>query len=117
MYDVTKSESKTGLEAWVKELKLHGPTNCNIVMVANKVDLIEEFPIIDEYGEAYASKIKALHWQTSAKTSYNVDQLFKNITEIVDKRFRKRARSSVSLDPIRHKPESFVDRRNKTSCC
>jgi GTPase SAR1 family protein len=109
VYDITKHESFTSVEKWLKELKEHGDSKMVIMLVGNKNDLkhlravpLEEakafsgFSIFDKLYKLnrfvnhlfnlknlkkfiYKEKHNLSFIETSALDSNNVDQAFENV--------------------------------------
>jgi GTPase SAR1 family protein len=65
---------------WVKELQRQANENIVIALAGNKLDLVTEQPdkraIAAADAEAYAKEAGLLFFETSAKTSLNVRELF-----------------------------------------
>ena len=69
-------ESFEGAKKWVGELKTYGQPNVVIALAANKCDL-EDYRVVSEReGKAYAHEQEMAYFETSAKTAYNVRQMF-----------------------------------------
>ena len=90
-----------------------------MVIVANKTDLVEDPEEETIVGKKFATEIKAPHWQTSAKTSYNIEEMFRNIVELVDSSIKKNNRVTISLDPRKHQAKAIdpVLKKEKSKCC
>lgn len=93
VYDVTKPASFIKARHWMKELKEQSTKNITIALIGNKYDLImdetsgEEIDgarkVSIEEGKLLADEEGAVFFETSAKTSYNVNEVFMNIAETI----------------------------------
>jgi small GTP-binding protein len=71
IYDVTNKESFDHLDKWFSDLD----EQCGklpVILVANKIDLVEKIVIHREEGERYALKKGLIFFETSAKTGEHV---------------------------------------------
>ena len=55
----------------------------SIILVGNKIDLESERMVSTEEGEAFAKKHNLLFFETSAKTSDNVEKSFLSVTQSI----------------------------------
>ncbi|KAI5965532.1 hypothetical protein CANMA_003394 [Candida margitis] len=95
VYDITKPASFVKARHWVKELHEQASKDITIALVGNKYDLVEDEPedgdtegeqellrkVSKEEGQALADEEGLLFFETSAKTSYNVNEVFVGIGE------------------------------------
>lgn len=98
VYDITKPASFIKARHWMKELKEQSTKDITVALVGNKFDLImnegtgEEIEgarkVSIEEGQTLAEDEGAIFFETSAKTSYNVNEVFmyiaKKILEKID---------------------------------
>ena len=66
IYDVTRHETYDKCELWAKNLKEIAGAECQIVLIGNKSDLIEQRTVAKEEGENLAAKLGAMFIETSA---------------------------------------------------
>ena len=76
VYDITQTSSLEKAKAWIKELQRQANDNIVIALAGNKSDLEDRRAVETEEAQAYATEAGLLFFETSAKTSENVKELF-----------------------------------------
>ncbi|CAM6001740.1 unnamed protein product [Sphagnum balticum] len=76
VYDVTNPQSFQNLQRWVDEIRNNGNERIRIVIVANKVDLVDRRVVKREDGLEYATRNGMQFWETSAKSGQGVSEMF-----------------------------------------
>eukprot|EP00741_Cyanophora_paradoxa_P001718 tig00000498_g1667.t1 len=79
VYDVTNPDSFERAKNWVKELQRQGSPNCIIALAGNKVDLTAKRKVSPEEAQTYADESGIFFKETSAKTAFNVKEIFEEI--------------------------------------
>ncbi|KAI7861369.1 GTP-binding protein ypt5 [Spinellus fusiger] len=86
VYDITKAATLEKAKSWVKELQRQAHPQIVIALVGNKLDLVQgeteseyERQVSTEDARAYAEEANLLFYETSAKSSENVDGVFAKI--------------------------------------
>ena len=81
MFDIANEASFKGLEAWIAEIKTYGPKDLSIIIAGNKADLQEQRKMsFEEIESIVECKFNIKYIEVSAKTSYNVKEIFKALT-------------------------------------
>lgn len=82
-YDVTNAASFEGLSRWVKKVTSQAHENCAVILVGNKLDIVEEDPAQRKVdfaeAKAFAESIGADIIEASAKTSVGVAAAFERV--------------------------------------
>jgi len=82
-YDVTQKSTFDGLDRWVQKVTSQANENCAIILVGNKLDLVESDPsqrrVSSAEAKAFADKIGADFIEASAQSSKNVAPAFERV--------------------------------------
>lgn len=96
VYDITDQDSLQKVKSWVKELRKMLGTDISLAIVGNKTDLEHERQVDLNEADAYAQKVNALHWHTSAKANEGIEELFLALIEkMLERRAEQEAQSST----------------------
>ena len=77
VYDITKEETFTNLESWLKEIRENATENVQIILVGNMLDLDDKRVVTKERAMEFKSRENLDGFiETSAKQGSNVKELF-----------------------------------------
>ena len=79
VYDVTRKNSFINAQKWLIELKQYAEPDCIILLVGNKVDLIEnneKREISTAEAQNFAEENKLIFYETSALANLKVNEVF-----------------------------------------
>jgi Rab family protein len=80
VYDVTRKNSFVNAQKWLLELKQYAEPDCIILLVGNKVDLIDsnevKREVFTEEARNFAEENKLIFYETSALGNIKVNEAF-----------------------------------------
>ena len=79
IFDLADKNSLVSLENWYDQLVQNSASNVVIYVVASKQDTKEKTELTKD-GEAFATSKNLKFYEVSAKTNFNVDELFKDLS-------------------------------------
>lgn len=83
VYDVTNKESLENLKTWIQEINNKAPQGIAVIIVGNKIDLVNERTVSQDAGLEVAKELGAVHYfEVSAKTGEGINQLFTKVAEL-----------------------------------
>ena len=86
VYDVTNRQSFDNLRKWVADVeRLANPQVCKLI-VGNKADLEDKRQVRREEGQVFADNLGVPFIETSAKTSFNVREMFTQMCLAINQR-------------------------------
>ncbi|CAG9310748.1 unnamed protein product [Blepharisma stoltei] len=88
VYDVTSRGSFEHLTNWVSEAMANAPRTVVAALVGNKIDREEERKVLFEEGQKFANDHQMIYLETSAKTGWNVDNVFNFVAAEILARIR-----------------------------
>jgi Ras-related protein Rab-8A len=85
VFDVTNKASFKNIKKWYKEI-LDGSKGITLILVGNKIDLIDQRVVSKEEGESLANELNLSYFETSAKEGSGVLDTFKMLAlQIIEK--------------------------------
>ncbi|CAG9862333.1 unnamed protein product [Phyllotreta striolata] len=97
VYDITDEDSFQKVKCWVKELRKMLGTDISLVIVGNKSDLEKDRHVDLDLAKTYAEKVKAMHFQTSAKLNEGVEEMFLALAQKMLEEAKLKAAHEISL--------------------
>lgn len=79
VFDVTNANSFLQTSKWIDDVRTERGSDVIIMLVGNKTDLAERRQVSTEDGEQKAKEMNVMFIETSAKTGYNVKNLFRRV--------------------------------------
>ena len=107
------------MNSWLIEIEKNGNKNVFKILIGNKADLEDERKIKKEEGQEFASINDMVFFETSAKTSYQVQEAFIELTKDIIKTVSKDKSYDKKVKTIKLTPGSSNDLSltKKRKCC
>ena len=108
IYDITNQITFENVRKWIDQIKEEVSEKVPIILVGNKIDIVERRVIKKEDGESMAKEYGLLFSECSAKTGENIDSTFNQLVEKTVENYSK----------VKAKGETLNNKKNKKkSCC
>ncbi|XP_031109885.1 ras-related protein RABH1e-like [Ipomoea triloba] len=79
VYDVANRQSFLNTSKWIEEVRTNRGNDVIIVLVGNKIDLIDKRQVSIEEGDAKAREFGLMFIETSAKDGFNIESLMAQV--------------------------------------
>ncbi len=79
IFDVTRPSTFNALDNWIQEFKTFCGQDKYVILVGNKIDLVEQRKISYDEAKSKAKELALPYFETSAKTKENVDAIFNSL--------------------------------------
>lgn len=93
VYDVSKKLTFTDAQKWLSELRQFVEPDCIVMLIGNKVDLVDKKDkkreVSYEEGKGFADENKLLFYETSALSSFKVNECFEDLLQEIYNERRK----------------------------
>ena len=111
IFDVTNNSSFDNLYKWYEKIQNESPENCIIVLIGNKIDLIDEIQISDEKAINFAQEHSIKFFPISCKYGYNVNEVFDYIIFEILKNQKDEKKNIIIEKKI------LLDSKKHIKCC
>ena len=115
LYDVTHQKSFDSMKKWLTQIKEEAPSKTCIILIANKIDCVEERVVSKEDGEALAKNYNLKIFESSAKENINVSEAFQEVIETIVKNHTNT--SSTNGTKLNTQNQNQSNKNNGKGCC
>lgn len=125
IFDLTDKKTFDNLPQWINDINANGSSESEIVIVGNKMDLIDSRQIKKEEAEKYALSIGCSYLEVSSKTGFNVDLLFEKLAYSISKKMQ----AKLVKEEVKQDQDVFLkkkaleqrlnqqDKKREVGCC
>eukprot|EP00735_Rhodelphis_limneticus_P004696 TRINITY_DN16321_c0_g1::TRINITY_DN16321_c0_g1_i1::g.3199::m.3199 TRINITY_DN16321_c0_g1::TRINITY_DN16321_c0_g1_i1::g.3199 ORF type:complete len:217 (-),score=47.66,sp/Q39433/RB1BV_BETVU/72.68/2e-103,Ras/PF00071.17/2.4e-67,Miro/PF08477.8/1e-20,Arf/PF00025.16/1.2e-15,GTP_EFTU/PF00009.22/1.7e-06,Gtr1_RagA/PF04670.7/3e-06,MMR_HSR1/PF01926.18/3.3e-05,MMR_HSR1/PF01926.18/3e+03,DUF258/PF03193.11/0.0079,SRPRB/PF09439.5/0.013,SLA_LP_auto_ag/PF05889.8/0.016,AAA_22/PF13401.1/0.07,AAA_22/PF13401.1/3.3e+03,AA len=86
VYDVTDRDTFNNIRNWIRNIEQHASDNVNKILLGNKCDMDDKRVVSAEEGAKLADEYGIPFYETSAKTTHNVEAAFLHIAREIKNR-------------------------------
>eukprot|EP01127_Copromyxa_protea_P006235 TRINITY_DN1604_c0_g1_i2.p1 TRINITY_DN1604_c0_g1~~TRINITY_DN1604_c0_g1_i2.p1 ORF type:complete len:191 (-),score=42.85 TRINITY_DN1604_c0_g1_i2:90-662(-) len=83
VYDVTNSDSFSNVSQWLEEVRKYAPVDVKLILLGNKIDLVESRQVTTEEGKSCATGKNMTFFESSAKDDTNVADVFEHVAKVL----------------------------------
>jgi len=94
VYDIADESSFQSLNQWLSEVDKYASRQVNKMILGNKADLATRVISLED-GKVFAESQGIPFWETSAKTSQNVEEVFQEMVKAIKARVEKEPLAST----------------------
>eukprot|EP00331_Platyophrya_macrostoma_P003503 CAMPEP_0176424454 /NCGR_PEP_ID=MMETSP0127-20121128/10845_1 /TAXON_ID=938130 /ORGANISM="Platyophrya macrostoma, Strain WH" /LENGTH=213 /DNA_ID=CAMNT_0017805511 /DNA_START=32 /DNA_END=673 /DNA_ORIENTATION=+ len=121
VYDITDKESFDSVKGWMSEIEKYAQENVIKILVGNKSDMGDKRRVTFEEGQEFARQNGMSFFETSAKSSTNVDLAFQTIAKTIMDKVNvgggTKDKGGVKLKDLRQDPPKSKDNNGGGGCC
>eukprot|EP00347_Sterkiella_histriomuscorum_P011443 403372434 len=119
VYDITKEQTFSSLSGWLDNLKTHAEQDIVIMLVGNKLDVVQQDPSLrqvpNEAAREFAAQEGLRFIETSAVTDNNVKDAFENLLQEIHNQRSKMPKATPKNPLILG--EDTPGQKQSSGCC
>mmetsp|Transcript_17299 Transcript_17299/g.15543 ORF Transcript_17299/g.15543 Transcript_17299/m.15543 type:complete len:204 (+) Transcript_17299:81-692(+) len=115
VYDITNRESFENARKWIEEVQTQEGQHVVIGLAGNKVDLAANRKVSTDEGSQFAKEKNFIFFETSAKNSTNIKEIFRSIAQEVPNRQQPRGKNDKKNIIV--EPEPTNNNKDKNCAC
>jgi len=96
VYDVTNEKSFDNIKNWIRNIEEHANTDVEKMILGNKCDISDRRQVPKERGDQLAIEYNIKFMETSAKSSYNIEEAFINLARDIKTKMEQKMKEQTS---------------------
>lgn len=96
VYDVTNEKSFDNIKNWIRNIEEHANTDVEKMILGNKCDIVDRRQVPKERGDQLAIEYNIKFMETSAKSSYNIEDAFINLARDIKTKMEQKMKEQTN---------------------
>ena len=117
VYDITNTNSFRQTSKWMDVVRRERGSDVIIVLVGNKTDLSDKRQVAIDEGERKARQLNVMFIESSAKSGYNIKQLFRRVAAALPGMESPEEKNDKDLIEVKLKDSSAAEPNENESGC
>jgi len=117
VYDITNMNSFQQTSKWIDDVRTERGSDVIIMLVGNKTDLSDKRQVAIDEGERKARELNVMFIESSAKSGYNVKQLFRRVAAALPGMESPEQKNDKDLIEVKLKDSSAAEPNENESGC
>lgn len=117
VYDITNMNSFQQTSKWIDDVRTERGSDVIIMLVGNKTDLSDKRQVAIDEGEKKARELNVMFIESSAKSGYNVKQLFRRVAAALPGMESPEQKNDKDLIEVKLKDSSTAEPNENESGC
>jgi len=117
VYDITNMNSFQQTSKWIDDVRTERGSDVIIMLVGNKTDLSDKRQVAIDEGEKKARELNVMFIESSAKSGYNVKQLFRRVAAALPGMESPEQKNDKDLIEVKLKDSSAAEPNENESGC
>ena len=117
VYDITNMNSFQQTSKWIDDVRTERGSDVIIMLVGNKTDLSDKRQVAIDEGEKKARELNVMFIESSAKSGYNVKQLFRRVAAALPGMESPEQKNDKDLIEVKLKDSSATEPNENESGC
>ncbi len=84
VYDISNYSTFESIQSWIEDCKIQSSKSILLILIGNKADLNDDRQVTYEEGEQFAKRNNMIFLESSAKTGYNIKEIFHKSVKQID---------------------------------
>ena len=119
IFDLTNRKTFDNISGWIEDLREYADSNCEIIIVGNKSDLVEKIVVSPDEIKKFSNTYKLNYIEVSAKHGTNIVLLFETLINqmVAKQKVKDSVREGADRMYVNRQNLYQEDHKEKVGCC